>query len=439
MFAVMNARVLAAIAISLSLGVVSAGCEKTDHENIEKWMKTAKGPGKLRKAVADSSLDPDLVAHAAENLIRIGQDSELKSTFAAMDPSRAQAVMAKLAPRLWERARVEREDAVPLPINISAKDALFDIRPYSDEATRAQIDGYLTDWYAVSFYDKRATLGNHQGSEVLRTVGAPAAERLMSAANTIVSRPEVDGKRVRIGDELMLGLAAVGTPASVKYVLDIATMDRGDDTLTERAMSALFKAFIQPEGFDAVDKAALAPNLDKLVEIAVNDANTHQATNDAVELIRVVGMPGCLPPLIELVKDHRHAYRYRGSYNAILCAGAKAIPEVAHALPANGQYVAAELGGSTWVVIAKNVPREQALTALRGLVTDASWVARWIAIEGLAALKSKEDIERIRGLSGDNTRLEGYWGPQDDVPAKDRKKDPTLGARAKELATSLSG
>lgn len=440
MFVAMNARARALAAISLVAIVVLAGCEKTSHDNIEKWMKTEKGPGKLKKAVADTSIDADLSAHAAENLIRIGEDSDLRQTFSQMRSDRAQAVMAKLAPRLWERARVERDDAVPTPINITAKDALVDIWQYADDATKAQIDGYLVDWYAVSFYDKRSTLGNHQGVEVLRRIGKPASDRMISAANTVVTRPEVNGARVRIDDELLLGLAVTGTPETVKYILDIArSPDKGDETLPQRALSALFIAYVHPDGFDLVDPASLKPNLETLVDVSKDDTLPNQTTNDAIELIRTAGMPDCLPPLVETCKDHRHAFRYRGADNALLCGGPKAIPDVARALPSDGQYIAAELGGAVWKTIATLSPKEQSLDALRSLLNDPSWVARWIAIEGLAALKSKEDIERIRGLSGDKARLEGYWGPQDDKPAKDRKKDPTLGERAKELAASLGG
>jgi len=435
----MNARALAAIAISVATVLAASGCEKTDHENIDKWMNTQKGPGKLKKAVVDKGLDPELVAHAAENLIRLNQDNVVRDAFAAMTADRASAVTAKLAPRLWERARVEGENTVPSPLNITAKDALFDLRKYADADTRATIDGYLTDWYAVSFYEKRANLGAHPGALILRTIGPSAADPLIRAANTVVARPESDGKRVRIGDELMRGLAATGSPAAVKYVLEIGMMDKGDDTLAARALDALYVAFINPDGaFDAVDPAALAPNLDALVAVAQDESRTNATTNTAVELIRAVGMPGCQKPLVDLVRDHRHAFRYRGANNAIRCAGAKAIVEVARALPTNGQYVAAELAGAVWLEIARQSPKEACLEALRSLLGDPSWVARWIAIEGLAAFKSKEDLERIRGLSGDGARLDGYWGPQDDVPAKARKKDPTLGQRAKELAAALA-
>jgi hypothetical protein len=440
----MNARVMVAIAISLSLVSVLAvsGCEKTDHENIEKWMKTEKGPGKLKKALADSGTSAELAAHAAENLVRLGQDKDVKTAFAAMSADRANAVMAQLAPRLWSRARIEGENTVPSPLHITAKDALFDLRKYADDATRTTIDGYLVDWYAVSFYDKRANLGANLGMKVLRAIGPAAADRMMQAANQVVAQPAGENRRVRIGDELMRGLAVTGDPKAVKYVLDIAIMDRGDDTLTERAMSALYTAYIEPDPtVDAADPAALAPNIDAIVAIAKNETYSAQTTNDAVALIRAIGMPACLPALVGLV-DHPHhdiRYRYVGANNAIRCGGAKAVVDVAHAFPDAGKYVAAELGGAVWSEIAKASPRDQVQAALRTLAKDPSWVSRWIAIEALAAMKSKEDIELIRGLSGDNTPLTGYWGDQEDVPAKDRKKEPTLGARAKELAASLGG
>ena len=35
--------------------VLVAGCEKTNHDNIDKWTHTEKGPGKLKKAFSDES------------------------------------------------------------------------------------------------------------------------------------------------------------------------------------------------------------------------------------------------------------------------------------------------------------------------------------------------------------------------------------------------
>src|SRR5215207_9440278 len=91
---------LCAVLLALS----SAGCEKTDHENIDRWMKTQKGPDKLKKAVRDVSIDPDLSAHAAENLLKAGQDGEVRGALEALPPDRRAVVTARLAPRLWNLA-----------------------------------------------------------------------------------------------------------------------------------------------------------------------------------------------------------------------------------------------------------------------------------------------------------------------------------------------
>jgi hypothetical protein len=75
-------------------------------------------------------------------------------------------------------------------------------------------------------------------------------------------------------------------------------------------------------------------------------------------------------------------------------------------------------------------PRDQVLAELRGLLNDNNRVARWVAVETLAAMKSVEDAPKIAAIKG-SEKLLGFWG---DGAAK---PDPTLAQRAKELAASL--
>src|SRR5690349_2675113 len=98
----MVARVLT-IAVAL---LFAAACEKTNHENIDKWTRTQKGPGKLKKALADEGIDPDLSAHAAANLVKMQHDADVRSALDTMSPGRRTQVIGKLAPRLWDIARV---------------------------------------------------------------------------------------------------------------------------------------------------------------------------------------------------------------------------------------------------------------------------------------------------------------------------------------------
>jgi len=434
----MFTRVLLIAVVALGL---SAGCEKTNHENIDKWTRTSKGPGKLKKALRDEGLDPDLSAHAAANMIRMGNDPEVRTAFEEMSQPRRVQLIGKLAPRMWELARIDREDALPGSGQIVAKDALISMRKHADDAQKQQIDAYLVDWYAVMSYEGRAKVGATLGAAVMRMIGPAAGKKLMSVVNGVIAAPGQEKTKIRIGDELMLGLAASGNPEAVKYVLDIAKMDRGDPTLAKRAMHQLYTAYVDPGGlFDLADPAALVVNLAGLVDIAKAETMAGQAANDAIALIRAAGSPQCFEPLVSMVRlphpDVR--FRYATAYAALYCGGAPTVAAVVRALPESGNYVREDLHGAVSGEIAKMSPRDQVLGQLRDLLADKGKVARWVAIEALAAMKSVEDAPKIEALAGSKDKLVGYWGDQSGKEPKDRKDDPTLGQRAKELATKLT-
>lgn len=435
----MSVRVLLIAVVTSALALGLGGCEKTDHENIDKWTRTQKGPGKLKKAFSDEGLDADLSAHAAANMIRMGNDNEVRDGFEQMSAARRGQVIEKLSPRLWDLARIEKEDSLPGPAQTSAKDSLIMLRKYAADAQKQQIDTYLIDWYATISYEGRAKVGATLGAAVMRMIGPAAGKKLMSVTNQTIATPDQGKAKLRIGDELLLGMAASGNPEAVKYVLDIAKMDRGDATLSKRAMTALLIAYSNPRGlFDLADPAALVPNLDALVNVAKDEAMPGQAANDAIELIRAAGAPQCLAPLVGMIpyphKDPR--FRYSVAYAALRCGGTKAIPDVVAALP-EGTYAKDDLVGAVAGEISKLGPRDAVLTATRALLDDKRRIARWVAIEALALMKSVDDKARILAVAGGGERLVGFWGDQSDKDPKDRKADPTLGQRAKELADKL--
>jgi len=108
---------------------------------------------------------------------------------------------------------------------------------------------------------------------------------------------------------------------------------------------------------------------------------------------------------------------------------------VVHALP-DGPYQQEELVGGVVVDISMMSPRPQVLQTLRDLLNDKGRIARWVAVEGLAAMKSVEDAPRLSAINS-GEKLIGYWGDQSGLAPIDRKADPTLGQRAKELAARL--
>lgn len=425
---------LLTIAIAL---MFATACEKTNHENIDKWVRTQKGPGKLKKAVVDEGIDADLSAHAAANLLKMSHDPDVRAGLEKMSPGRRQQVLAKLTPRVWDMARVESETNLPNAQQIAAKDMLVELRKYSDDTTKQQIDGYLMDWYAVASYEARAAQGSVLGATVMRQLGPNAGKKLMGVANSVLAAPGQDKVKNRIGDELMLGLAASGNTEAVKFLLDLVKLDRGDPTQGKRAMSALYKAYVDSGAlFDIASPEPLVSSLDQLVAIAKDDALPGQVINDAVALIRAVGAPGCFAPLLGMVQTpHRESrFKYVAASNALRCGGAKSIPEVIRGLPDQGTYVKEELQGAISGEIAKMSPADQVKAGLRELLGDKSTIARWVAIEALAAMKSVEDAPKIAALAGSKDKLVGYWGEANP----ENKPDPTLGQRAKELADGLA-
>jgi len=416
------------IARLVLIALLVAGCEKTNHDNIDKWTHTEKGPGKLKHAVADESIDPDLSAHAAVNLIKMGKDPDVRQVFDQMGQARRQQVLTKLAPRLWEMARIEGDMQMPNPRQVGAKDALFALRKYGDDATKQQIDGYLMDWYGAPSYEGRANVGANTGASVVRMIGQPACKKLKQVTDGIIAAPGQDKAKNRIGDELLVGLAATGSPECVAYVLDIAKMKRGDESLPTRAMAALYKAYVDPAGlFDLVDSAALVPNLDTITQIAQDDSMPPGAANDAVSLIRVVGMPKCLPALVSMVA-HPHPdprFKYVGANNALKCGGEKAILDTVHALP-DGPYEREELVGAVAGEIAKMTPKDAVLKDLHQLLDSKRTLDKWVAVEALAAMKIPDETAKLASVRG-SEKLTGYWGDA-------TKPDPTLGQLAQDLA-----
>lgn len=426
--------------VAVLVALVAAGCEQPTHANIDKWMKSEKGPAKLRKAVSSTSLDPDLSAHAGENLLRLGQDDVVRTLLDHLAAPRRIQVVARLAPRLWTMARIEGDMAQPTPTQSRAKDLLFDLRDWADPATRATIDGYLTDWLTSGYYEGRAMAGHHLGATIIRALGPAAGDKLIAQVNRLLATPDGDGRRRKIGSQLLLGLAVSGSPDAVKLVLELARMDRGDPTLAERSLDALYKAYVKTDGtFPLVAPAALASSVDRLVGIAKDDKLSAQPVNDSVQLIRAIGPPTCLAPLLGMI-NYPHPdprFRWVGVDSALRCDPVAALPAVALSLPAQGSYAKDVLGGAVWSTLATiAVRKDEIANAARQMLTNRSWVARWIAIETLGQLGGPADAALVGKLARDGARLNGYWG-DDSLPPGQRKPTPTLGARAAEVAAAL--
>ncbi|HLU65908.1 MAG TPA: hypothetical protein VKZ63_06515 [Kofleriaceae bacterium] len=442
-------RLAAWLCLALLAGA-PLGCDKVDHENIDKWMSTEHGADKLRAALRSGEHDADLRAHAAQNLILHPESlfSVAKDALSDMEPSEQQEIMAALAPRLWESATqgLRDEMQVPSPGNAQAKDALFELRGFADEATRSKIDGYLIDWLSA-YYEGRAKVGRVSGRVIIKQVGRAAAPKLIEEARSTLARPPgPDGERLKVGDELLAGLAWTGDAEAAGLLMDMITGDYKDTSLPRRAIAALHEAYVEPlAGTPLPGRDALLPHIDRLAAVARDENLPGVMNNDAVELISVVGPPECIPPFVELVSlpAAQEAFRWVGTQRGLRCGGAQAVVPIVEAIPSAASYERALLEKYVWKEIVGAPAPAKVAEQARQLLSSRSWVAKVTGIEVLGALalpdSAAEDAKRIRQLAGDRTRLTGWWGKQKDVPAAQRKKDPTIGQVATEVAGRLQG
>ncbi len=428
-------RVAACIAASV---LVVAGCEKTTHENIDKWIGTRKGPSKLEDAVGNSDLSPDLPAHAAQNLIiALHEDQKVLKILERTPDEQRQAILAALAPRLWSDARIQGAMDRPSERQSEAKDALYFLRKLANDANRATIDGYLTDWLAGGYYEGRSRSGRVYGEVILRAIGPPAAPKMIDAANSMIAGG------FKLGDNLLLGLAATGSPAAVGKLLDIADAKLKDSTLRERVFVCLYNVFVKPDEFEPAPASALEPYVDRLGKIILDESESNEVVDIAVHLVAVVGMPKCLAPLVAMVSfPHSNArFRWIGAKRALKCGGLAAVEPVIDAFPKEGSYRQIDLEDGLWGPIVASGTKAEVANLARKLLTSDSWLARLTGVEVLGKLRirgaAEADAALVEKLADDKTKLTKWWGDQTDVPKKERKRPPTLGSRARKVAKEL--
>lgn len=434
-------RTVRIIFASIFLALCFSGCEGVSHDNIENWANTEKGPGKLKAALRGEHA-ADLRAHAAEKLITIGEFAEVNEAFEAMSEKDRVAVMGALAPLLWDEARITDAMAVPSPTQVAAKDAMFLLRPHADEATRKQLDEYLSEWFMGGHYEGRAQTGKVTGARVMREVGPLASARLLEYTRALVAAPpDAQGRRKAVGDETLMALALTGNQEALKFLMELYAQPLGDASLPKRVMGALHFAYVEPTEMKPADGKALVVILDRLEAIALDRGTEGFVVNDTVEVLAALG-PDCADSFARIVAaDHpQDALRWMGVQRGIRCGGPAALAAIAGALPTDKTYERGILKKYLWDELAA-FPRDEVAKAARPLFESKSWVMRVTAVEVLGALGKgaikPEDIARIQSLTKDRTILRNWWGDPKKVPPGERKTDPTIGQVAAEVVKRL--
>lgn len=215
--------------------VLASGCKVTT-EDIDYWMGTIKGPGKIVAVLLADKYEDDLRVHAGLALVRmepredVDGVSELQAAVRRLDEETRTRLVGLMVDDLIAMMRGEDveqaggdEDAegVP-PRQVRAKDAAFLLIPYAGEEHRQRLTEAVVDWFVVDF-NGRSLSGNFSAEQVVRQLGAPGASRLVNALN-----------------------ARLPQQALVKIAELIATL--GDDATKERAAERLVEIETEMEG-----------------------------------------------------------------------------------------------------------------------------------------------------------------------------------------------
>ncbi len=430
--------------LTISLGTMAGGCEKVDHDNIDKWGHTEKGPKKLLKALKNDENSADLRAHAAQVLVELGRFSDIKEVLEGMEDEPRHKVMAELSTRLWELARINSEMAVPTPGQSTAKDVLYYTIDLGDSATTAKIAGYLVEWYTGGHYEGRATVGRVSGAMAIRKVGEASATRLLNSARAIIAKPpDASGKRYEVGEELLKALALSGSSDALEFLMDLVDQPRGDKTLPRRAIGAMHFAFVEPLGMEPVDGKAVNVIAKRLEAMFYKDGLSPTMRNDAVAVLAAMDAKECIPIFTRMIRypSDQARYRWMGTQHGIRCGGEQGIEAITEALPATVDFERGMLSKYLWDEILKLDDKKKIATAAQAMLASKSWVSRVSGAELLGALGKSgdvpENIKLIGALRSDAHRLKNWWGKQEKVPKSEHKPTPTLGQVAADVAKSL--
>ncbi len=168
------------------------GCKVTA-EDIEYWQGTVKGPGKIVAVMLAERYPLELRTEAALALVEMERDDreyiqqlqQAVQTLQSQDAQATQQIIDGMAPGLEEMMRggteTQQDPALGPPSSqVRAKDAAYVLIPHASPATRPQLVAAVVGWYGVDFAERNLA-GNYSAEQVVRSLGAPAAEQLVDA------------------------------------------------------------------------------------------------------------------------------------------------------------------------------------------------------------------------------------------------------------------
>jgi hypothetical protein len=360
----------------------------------------------------------------------------------------------------------------PSPHQVRAKDASFLMVAFADAPSRDKLTKSIINWYVKDFQGRNLT-GNYSAEQVVRALGAPAATVLVDALSSKLAQPtlikiaelvsqlgsatakanaahklvaienemESDAYLAWLQNEIAKQLKdskEKSDPAFVlktaelnrhKYIVDgalpamknlanqkevadrliqIASVEGKDARLTEKRVCAL----------QALEGNATKDHLQSLLALALSTEAPVSVRDYAFDRVADIRSPDAIPPMWPLVKDAKEQrLRWRAGELVLAIGGPGILAQFFSALPGGKDvaYAPEELEGYASRLSQMNpLPIEIA----RAQLSSPSWWNRVIAINFFDRRGTKDDIDKIKKLVADKTKVTGKGWKDDDTVGK---------------------
>jgi hypothetical protein len=387
---------------ALALGQVA--CDPTP-EKIARWKETERGPRKLKEALADASLKPELRAMALTALVEIGMGGDALA-YLEKTKTDTKPVVHEAVPRL--SALLKGGDVGPAQRTaIDAKDTLFMLRNDADGADKDAIDHALIAWTTADLAP-RMSQGGHSTEQILTAIGTKAAPRLgelvVPGSSSLLPAAQLLGKigdadsrtraqdqlieRIRrsgargYADENLQAVGLIGGLRATTFLIDTAE-HAPNPGVREKALLALGQGALskgaapspaQPGsgvGQPPVDATAQAAAL----RIAGDKGAPGQVREAAFQLLEK--MPTAQDGLVALMHSPEEKVRWRAVEAALAAGKDKAVVPVLEALNPAGKYKQEDL--NSFVVHDLVMVGKDALSPLRSELQSKNPVAKKVA------------------------------------------------------------
>ncbi|MCB9666522.1 MAG: hypothetical protein H6715_00145 [Myxococcales bacterium] len=456
------------------VGMTLGAC-RVDSNDIQTWKSTVKGPGKIVSVALTPKYDVKLRARALVALVEMNRQdvdgmAEFEQTLRKLtdkdSPQIIHDVAEQLKTLMHGTTKATADESGPAALEVRAKDAAFILVPLASEEVRRDLSTSIVQWLAGDF-NGRSLAGKFSAEQIIRALGASAGAQLVAALDPrmpqmaliklsqliaqvgddatkaqaakrlveieremeskeflvwletrILEQAKDRGQTVKRPDvqraalhhrEVFITTGALPAMSSVadqrvvaERLLQIASINSQEPAMVERRWRALA----------ALEGKASADQLDRLLELALNNANPTKVRDYAFDRLSDVRSPKTVARLWPLVQSASNAReRWRAGELVLAIGGEKVLSEFLDKLPHQGDvnYEPEELEG-----YAKRIGQLSPLptSKLRGMLGSKNWWERVIALRVLERKGTKNDIPSVQKVKTDATPVKGkHWDP----------------------------